>query len=171
MAARTEGRTAEPARDDVAPGPAADLTVVYDDRCPLCRRCREWVLAQPQLVSYRFVAASEPWVQRWLGHIVPVGDDLVVVGRTGATWVGPDAFIVCLWGLQRYRALAVRLQRPGLRAVAKRAFHVVSAGRGLASTVLPDSGVVSDSGVVPDSVIRSALEGADVECGERSCTQ
>ncbi len=149
MAARAEGRTAEATRDATYPGsaahpgPAADLTVVYDDRCPLCRRCRKWVMAQQQLVSYRFVPASEWWVRDWLGRLVPVGDELVVVGRNGATWVGPDAFIVCLWGLRRYRAMAEKLQLPGARAVAKRVFHMVSLGRGL----------------VPGS-----------ECDERSCT-
>lgn len=169
MAARAEGRTAEPARDETAPGPAADLTVVYDDRCPLCRRCREWVLAQPQLVSYRFVAASEPWVRTWLGPSVPVGDDLVVVARTGATWVGPDAFIVCLWGLQRYRPLAMKLQRPGLRGMAKRAFHLVSAGRGLASVVLPDGSTTAGSRFDYTRLGRE-LAMAQAECDERSCT-
>lgn len=114
----------------------ASLTVVYDSGCALCRRCRRWVMAQPQLVPFRFVAASEPWVQQWLGGLVPVGDDLVVVDDGGRAWVGPDAFVVCLWGLNRYRSLAVRLQQAGGRLMAKHVFHSVSAGRGLASAFL-----------------------------------
>lgn len=114
----------------------ASLTVVYDGGCALCQRCRQWVMAQPQLVPFQFVAASEPWVQRWLGGLVPVGDDLVVVDDGGRAWVGPDAFVVCLWGLDRYRSLAIRLQQAGGRLMAKHIFHSVSAGRGVASLFL-----------------------------------
>ncbi len=114
----------------------SNLTVVYDDRCALCRRCRRWVMSQPQLVPFRFVAASDPWVRQWLGGLVPVGDDLVVVDDGGRAWVGPDAFVVCLWGLDRYRNLAMRMQQAGGRLMAKHVFHSVSAGRGLASLFL-----------------------------------
>lgn len=135
------------------------MTVVYDANCPLCRRCRQWVLAQPQLVGFRFVAADEPWVVQWLGSLVPVGDELVVVDDRGATWVGPDAFIVCLWGLERYRSLAARLQRPGARGLAKRAFHLVSSGRSVASLF-----VGGDHGDAAHD-----WETA-VQCSERSCS-
>jgi predicted DCC family thiol-disulfide oxidoreductase YuxK len=128
------------------------LTVVYDADCPLCRRCRQWVLAQEHLIEFRFVAAQEPWVQDWLGALVPVGDELVVVGGDGATWVGPDAFIACLSGLTRYRSLARRLQRPGAKTLAKQAFHLVSSGRGVASLFVPGQAA------------------PDVECWDRSCT-
>ncbi|MEM7323583.1 MAG: hypothetical protein AAF531_10905 [Actinomycetota bacterium] len=116
----------------------ASLTVVSDNSCALCRRCRQWVMAQPQLVPFRFVGADEPWVGEWLGGIVPVGDDLVVIDDWGRAWVGPDAFVVCLWGLNRYRSLAVRLQQAGGRLLAKHVFHSVSAGRGAASRFLRD---------------------------------
>jgi predicted DCC family thiol-disulfide oxidoreductase YuxK len=116
----------------------AHLTVVYDGTCALCRRCRRWVEQQPQLVPFRFVASSEPWVQRWLGGLVPVGDDLVVVDDGGRAWVGPDAFVVCLWGLSRHRKLAMRLQRAGGRLLAKHIFHSVSGVRGMVSYAIPD---------------------------------
>ncbi len=138
------------------------LTVIYDANCPLCRRCREWVLAQRHLVEIRFVAAQEPWVQDWLGALVPIGDELVVVGDDGSTWVGPDAFIVCLWGLERYRSLAARLQRPGTRAVAKQAFHMVSSGRGVASLF-----VGADAPSFGEEQPSSSL---GPQCDDRSCS-
>lgn len=112
------------------------LTVVYDGGCPLCQRCRRWVMAQPQIVPFRFAPAAEPWVIDWLGGLVPVGDDLVVVDDWGRAWVGPDAFVVCLWGLDRYRSLSVRLQQAGGRLLAKHVFHAVTAGRSVASLFL-----------------------------------
>ncbi len=139
------------------------LTVVYDANCPLCRRCREWVLAQGHLVHFDFVAADEPWVQDWLGALVPIGDELVVVADDGSTWIGPDAFIVCLWGLERYRSLAVRLQRPGARGLAKQAFHLVSSGRGVASLfVRNDPNAVFDMGPAGGSSVE--------QCDDRSCS-
>ena len=120
------------------------LTVVYDDRCQLCQRCRAWLARSSQMVPIGFVAASDLSGVRRLGlepATLPVGDDLIVVGHTslGAPepiWVGPDAFITCLWALTDHRQLASRLQKPGLRPVAKRAFHALSLGRGTLSNVL-----------------------------------
>ncbi len=118
--------------------PLAFLTVVYDDRCEVCRRCRSWLTSQEQLVPLRFLAASDPVVAEWAGDMVPTGDELVVVDPVGATWVGPDAFVVCLAALRRYAPLAQRLQKPALRPIAQRVFHAVSAGRGVANGFLSD---------------------------------
>ncbi len=140
------------------------LTVVYDGGCALCQRCRHWVMTQPQIVPFRFVASAQPWVQRWLGGLVPVGDDLVVVDDWGRAWVGPEAFVVCLWGLNRYRSLAVRLQQAGGRLLAKHVFHSVSAGRGVASLFLrsPSGDLTVDPSVID-------YPGAG-QCRSGSCT-
>ena len=39
------------------------LTVLYDERCPLCRRLRRWQGEQPTLRSISFVAASSAAVR------------------------------------------------------------------------------------------------------------
>lgn len=120
------------------------LTVVYDDACQLCLRCRAWLENARQLVPIEFVPASDLAAVRQLGldpAVLPIGDELVVVGRTSANepeliWIGPDAFITCLWALADHRQLAGRLQRPSMRPVAKRAFQALSLGRGSISNVL-----------------------------------
>lgn len=112
------------------------LTVVFDDRCNLCQRCGDWLGRQAQLVPISFVAASDPVVREWIGDLAPVGDELVVVGDTGEFWVGPDAFVTCLWALRDYRSLARKLQLPGFRGMAKQMFHGLSTGRGVISTVI-----------------------------------
>lgn len=122
-------------------------------------------MAQPQIVPFRFVAAGEPWVEQWLGGLVPVGDDLVVIDDWGRAWVGPDAFVVCLWGLNRYRSLSVRLQQAGGRLLAKHVFHSVTAGRGVASLFLR-----SETGAMAIDATKLAYPGRD-ECQSRSCTK
>lgn len=133
----------------------AELFVVYDGRCEVCRRCRRWVEGQPSRLPVHFVDAADPIVTGWLGDLVPVGDDLVAVDTFGRAWVGPDAFIVCLWALVRHRDLALWLQRPGLRTMAKHAFHAVSAGRTVASLFLFDTSgrAVLDQRVAEDSAL------------------
>lgn len=127
-----------------APSAPQSLSVVYDDHCHLCQRCRAWLQESAQLVPIGFVAASDAVGVRNLGidrSLLPIGDELIVVGNTAPgqaepIWVGPDAFITCLWALADHRQLAARLQKPTMRPVAKAAFHALSLGRGSISKVL-----------------------------------
>ncbi len=120
------------------------IIVVFDDRCAFCQRCCQWLAGQAQLVPIEFAAASNPLVAEWLGDDVPVGDELVVVGDNGHLWVGPDAFVTCLWALRDHRRLARSLQLRGLRSMAKHMFHGVSSGRGVISAVLGPPVVAPD---------------------------
>lgn len=133
------------------------ITVVFDDRCSLCQRCKQWLGRQAQLVSISFAAASDPAIVEWMGDSLPVGDELVVVGDNGHVWIGPDAFITCLWALRDYRSLARRLQLPGFRAMAKQIFHGVSSGRGMISAAMgPPAGDSNcDSGACSPSHLSS----------------
>lgn len=140
--------------------PPTGLAVIYDDRCELCRRCRAWLESQEALVPLEFRAASDPALAEWSRDWLPVGDELVVVGDDGSIWVGPDAFITCLWALRKHRALAGRLQRPGLRGVAKQAFHALSLGRGTVSSVLTTG----------QAVERAAEPAVDGSCPGGVCT-
>lgn len=112
------------------------LTVVYDPTCELCRRCKRWVGGQPQLVPVTFVAATDPAIAEWARGLVPVGDELVVVSESGATWYGPDAFVMVLWALRRHRRLSGRLQSQGLSHLARGAFVALSGGRSGISALL-----------------------------------
>ncbi|HEX9500071.1 MAG TPA: hypothetical protein VGA10_00305, partial [Thermoanaerobaculia bacterium] len=42
---------------------------------------------------------------------------------------GDDAFIMCLYALDSYRSLAVRVSRPAFRALARRLFSMISTNR------------------------------------------
>lgn len=106
------------------------LTVLFDESCALCRRARDWLLTQPCLVEVHLLPAGDPAVraryhraERWLGK------ELVVVAGDGRTWVGPAAFLMCMWATARYRGWAYRLARPGLAPLAEGFFRLVSRRR------------------------------------------
>ncbi|MGH2807006.1 MAG: DCC1-like thiol-disulfide oxidoreductase family protein [Actinomycetota bacterium] len=106
------------------------ITVLYDERCALCRRCRDWLSTQPCMVPVALVPAGSPdvrWrypqLEPWLGH------ELVVVDNEGRGWIGPAAFVVCLWATARYRSISYTLARPAFAPLAEQFFMFVSKRR------------------------------------------
>jgi hypothetical protein len=102
------------------------LTIFYDAGCPVCVRCREWMEGQPAYVELAFIPRDTP--HRW--RLPPVGDELVVVSDGGEMWMGPAAFLVCLWALRDWREWSYRLSGPTLQPLAERFFHALSSKRG-----------------------------------------
>jgi predicted DCC family thiol-disulfide oxidoreductase YuxK len=107
------------------------LTVVYDAGCELCRRCRDWLATQPTFVPVRLVPAHDASVAG-----LPVGEELVVLADTGEAWVGPQAFVMCLWATREYRSWSYRLSGPAFAPLARRFFTAVSQRRGTLSALL-----------------------------------
>jgi len=94
--------------------PVLGLTVLYDPRCSLCAFLKKWLAGQAQLVPLRFVpAGSEEALRRCprLDHRATL-DEITVVGDAGQVYQGAAAWIVTLWALREYRALAHRLSTP-----------------------------------------------------------
>ena len=111
---------------EVSPANPAGLTVVYDGACAFCRRCRAWLEAEPTYLPLRFLPAGSVEAQeRWRG-LPWLGYDLVVVGDSGEVWIGPAAFLTCLWATRRYRGWAGALSGPTLAPLAERFFSLVS---------------------------------------------
>ena len=106
------------------------LTVLYDASCPLCRRCRDWLLDQPAYVPLELVAADSAEARTRYPNIPQRGSELVVVADTGAVWIGPEAFVMCLWALRQWRQWSYRLSGPSLAPLAERFFLAVSRNRG-----------------------------------------
>lgn len=100
----------------------AELTVLYDARCRMCRAARAWLDGRDQLVPLRFVPADSPLArQRFpdLDHRASLRE-VTVVADTGQVWTGDSAWLTCLWALAGYRGLAHRLATPRLRPLAAR---------------------------------------------------
>ena len=108
----------------------ASLTVYYDPGCELCRRCRAWLEVQALWVPMQFVAADADHARRLLPAVPWLGTELVVIGDDGATWVGPAAFLTCLWATKQYRGWSHRLAGPAFAPMAERFFTAVSSNRG-----------------------------------------
>lgn len=104
--------------------------MLYDENCGLCRRFKEWLAAQRQLVRLEFVAAGSANAR----HMFPALDhaatlrEVTVVADDGSVYVGDRAWIVCLWATYEHRHNAVRLARPSMRPIAR---AMVQAAAGL----------------------------------------
>jgi predicted DCC family thiol-disulfide oxidoreductase YuxK len=109
---------------------AAQLTILYDERCAFCLRCRDWLATQPVLVGVRLLASGSWEAHERFGDVPWLGSELVVADDTGKVWVGPDAFLMCLWATARYRSWSYVLTRPGYGRFAERFFMHVSKRRG-----------------------------------------
>jgi len=107
----------------------AKLTVLYDESCGLCRRCRDWLLTQPCLVEVELLPSGSPESKDRFGALPWLGKELVAVDDGGRVWVGPAAFLTCLWATVRYRPWAYRLAGPRLAPLAERFFMLVSKRR------------------------------------------
>lgn len=105
----------------------------YDASCPFCRRCRRWLEAQPAYERLRFLPADSFAARERCFGLAGLGRELVVVDAVGRYWVGPAAFVICLWSLVAYRSLAVSMSHPLLLPFSRVAFDALSAGRPLLS--------------------------------------
>lgn len=108
-----------------------ELTVLYDESCGLCRRARSWLERQRQFVRLDFVAAgSEEARSRYpdLDHEASLVD-LTVVADSGEIYLGPKAWILCLWALEGYRQTALTMRSPGAWWAARRLITSISRNR------------------------------------------
>jgi len=97
------------------------LTVLYDERCPLCRRLKAWLAGQATLVPIRFVAAGGDTARRRFPELdhERTTTVLTVVTERGEVYEGERAWLVCGWALPGWQPLAERLSgRRGRRAAA-----------------------------------------------------
>jgi predicted DCC family thiol-disulfide oxidoreductase YuxK len=106
------------------------LTVLYDERCAFCRRCRDWLADQPVLVEMELLGAGTLEAQRRYRDVQVSGRELVVVDELGHVWVGPAAFEMCLWATAKHRSLSYRLSQQGWAGGAEAFFTILSKQRG-----------------------------------------
>ena len=107
------------------------LTILYDARCDLCCRIREWMLSQTHYVALEFIAAdSDEAKARYpqLDHERSLRE-LHVVTNYGEVYRDAKAWLMCLWALREYRAWSLRLATPELMPLARRAIARVSSNR------------------------------------------
>lgn len=108
------------------------VAIVHDDTCPFCVRCAGWLSSQATALPVELWAASDPEAVRRWGRLPGYGSELVVVADDGRAWVGPDAFLMALWSLRRFRQLSATLTGPLARAM----FRSLSSNRGRLGALL-----------------------------------
>ncbi len=105
------------------------LTVLYDEKCPICVRCRDWLVLQPALLELEFLGCGTIEAQWRYGEVPWLREELVVVSDEGEVWVGPAAFIMALWALYDWREWSYRLSGTALAPLAERFFRMISKRR------------------------------------------
>jgi len=107
------------------------LYVLYDHGCGLCSHLVQWMSRQQSVWELHFVAAGSPESRRLFPELkLPSRpEELIVVGDDGAVYRGESAYIMCLYALDGYRTLAVRMSQPAWRPLARRIFTMISTNR------------------------------------------
>jgi predicted DCC family thiol-disulfide oxidoreductase YuxK len=98
------------------------LVVLYDARCSVCTRARDWLGRQAKYVPMDFVAAGSAEARRRFPTLDPAAtlEEMTVVGDGGEVYLGAKGWVICLWALREYRALALELGKPARLATARR---------------------------------------------------
>lgn len=112
------------------------LFILYDPRCGICTRIRDWLLRQPAYVALRLIAIGSAEARERFPMLKPDKQELVVVADSGEVWIGDRAWITCLWALREFRNWARRLSSPALLPLARQAFIAFSGNRSVLSRLL-----------------------------------
>jgi len=157
----------------------SSLTILYDERCALCLSARDWLLTQPCLVRVELLAAGSDEAKRRYGGLPWLGSELVAVDDQGNAWIGPPAFLACMWATARYRPWAFRLSRPKLEPHAERFFRWVSKSRERWAWVVDDEADCSwcESGrrrseerARSEREVEACINGHVMRRGQKFCT-
>ncbi len=118
------------------------LTVLYDPTCGFCVRCRQWLDKQPKKIAMRFIPQGSSRQQRLYPGLEYKTDEqgrpdeLLVIDDAGNIYRDDKAWVMCFYALRHYRGLAMRLARPGMAGLARRAYTLISRNRRAISTIV-----------------------------------
>jgi len=110
-----------------------DLIVLYDSACSFCVSCRRFLEACAQHDRLNFLCCRSAVARERYGRIGELTDELVVIDSSGRYWVGPPAFLMCLWALVGGRLLASLLSTALLWPLTRLIFQSIADSRGALS--------------------------------------
>lgn len=107
------------------------LYVLYDPKCALCRRLKDWLLVQRSWMELCLIPAGSIEAQRMFPALEQIAsaNDLVVVSDEGQVYLNNHAWIMTLYALLEYREWACRLSHPMLLPLVRQAFATISRNR------------------------------------------
>ena len=118
------------------------ITVLYDPTCGFCVTCRQWLSNQPKRVAMRFVPQGSSKAKQLFPTLVyrqdaqGRPDELIVIDDKGNVYRDDKAWVICFYALRDYRGLAMRMARPGMAKLARRAYTLISGNRRVISTLM-----------------------------------
>jgi predicted DCC family thiol-disulfide oxidoreductase YuxK len=107
------------------------LYVLYDPKCELCCRLKDWILVQRSWIGLAVVEAGSEKAMRLFPELdrIATKDDLAVISDEGAVYLNNRAWIMVLYAMVEYRDWAARLTHPVLMPLARQAFAALSRNR------------------------------------------
>ena len=81
------------------------LYVLYDARCELCQRLKDWLLHHQSWLALKMLPAGSEQVRQMFPGLEQIAssDDLVVISDEGEVYLNDHAWIMCLYALDEYR--------------------------------------------------------------------
>jgi predicted DCC family thiol-disulfide oxidoreductase YuxK len=107
------------------------LYVLYDPKCEICRRLKDWILVQRSWIGIAVLEAGSEKARRLFPELEQIAtqDDLAVISDEGAVYLNNHAWIMVLYAMVEYRDWAARLTHPILAPLARQAFAALSKNR------------------------------------------
>lgn len=107
------------------------LYVLYDPRCELCRRLKDWLLVQRSWLGLSMVPAGSEKAKKMFPELDQIAtcNDLAVISDEGQVYLNDRAWIMVMYALEEYRDWASRLAHPLLMPLARQAFSALSRNR------------------------------------------
>ena len=107
------------------------LYVLYDPKCELCCRLRNWILVQRSWIGLALVEQGSEKAKRLFPDLEKIAskEDLAVVSDEGAVYLNDRAWIMVFYAMVEYRDWAARLTHPLLMPLARQAFAALSKNR------------------------------------------
>ncbi|MGC2475715.1 MAG: DCC1-like thiol-disulfide oxidoreductase family protein [Candidatus Sulfotelmatobacter sp.] len=114
------------------------LYVLYDPKCELCCRLKNWILVQRSWIGIALLEAGSEKARRLFPELESIAgkEDLTVISDEGAVYLNDRAWIMVLYAMVEYRDWAARLTHPLLMPLARQAFAALSKNRHLLSRML-----------------------------------
>jgi predicted DCC family thiol-disulfide oxidoreductase YuxK len=114
------------------------LYVLYDPKCELCCRLKNWILVQRSWIGIALVEQGSEKAKRLFPDLerIATKEDLAVISDEGAVYLNDRAWIMVMYAMVEYRDWASRLTHPLLMPLARQAFAALSKNRHWLSKML-----------------------------------
>jgi predicted DCC family thiol-disulfide oxidoreductase YuxK len=114
------------------------LYVLYDPKCELCCRLKNWILVQRSWIGIAVLEQGSEKARRLFPELerIATKDDLAVISDEGAVYLNDRAWIMVMYAMVEYREWATRLSDPLLMPLVRQAFAALSSNRHWISSLL-----------------------------------